>query len=41
MDITGRPMKGFVWVESHVVGEADLLAWIQLAERYVGALPAK
>lgn len=41
MDITGRPMKGFVWVESDSVGDADLSDWIALAERYVGALPPK
>ena len=41
MDITGRPMKGFVWVSAdHAKGKA-LQAWINLAARYVGALPAK
>ena len=41
MDITGRPMKGFVWVDASVVGDADLADWISLAERYVASLPAK
>ncbi len=41
MDITGRPMSGFVWVQA---GEAEgeaLLAWINLAARYIATLPAK
>lgn len=41
MDITGRPMRGFVWVRAeHTHGDA-LQAWIDLATRYVGRLPAK
>jgi hypothetical protein len=41
MDITGKPMRGFVWVDARHAEGADLRAWIELAERYVGALPAK
>ena len=41
MDITGKPMRGFVWVSAHATEGADLARWIQLAERYVGALPPK
>jgi hypothetical protein len=41
MDITGKPMRGFVWVRAeHAEGEA-LSAWIALAESYVGMLPRK
>lgn len=41
MDITGRPMAGFVWVdEAHARGAA-LRRWIEFAEGYVGALPRK
>lgn len=41
MDITGRPMRGFVWVRAeHADGKA-LSDWIELAERYVGILPRK
>ena len=41
MDITGKPMRGFVWVrEEHAKGR-DLQRWIVLAERCVGALPPK
>lgn len=41
MDITGKPMAGFVWVSAaHAHGEA-LQGWIALAERFVGALPRK
>lgn len=41
MDLTGRPMKGFVWVDASVAEGAGLEAWIELATRYVGDLPAK
>lgn len=41
MDITGRPMPGFLWVdEAHARGAA-LARWIELAEGFVGALPPK
>ncbi len=41
MDITGRPMRGFVWVSAEAADGADLERWIALAERYVGALAPK
>lgn len=41
MDITGKPMKGFVWVMADHAEGKDLKEWIALAERYVGALPPK
>jgi TfoX/Sxy family transcriptional regulator of competence genes len=41
MDITGKPMRGFVWVSAEAADGRDLEQWIALAERYVGALPAK
>ena len=41
MDITGRPMRGFVWVDADAAIEAGLENWIAFAERYVGALPPK
>ena len=41
MDITGRPMKGFVWVRAVEAEGRALKAWIDLAARYVGAMPAK
>lgn len=41
MDITGKPMRGFVWVRADDAGGAALRAWIELAARYVGALPPK
>ncbi len=41
MDITGRPMKGFVWVDAtQAVGER-LDAWIDMAAHYVGGLAPK
>jgi len=41
MDITGKPMKGFVWVDARETVGSGLDAWIELAARYVGSLPAK
>lgn len=41
MDITGRPMRGFVWVNADAAFEAGLSTWIDLAERFVGTLPPK
>lgn len=40
-DITGKAMKGFVWVDPARCDERALERWLALAERYVGALPAK
>ena len=41
MDITGKPMKGFVWVDSAATTGVSLDSWIDLAARYVGSLPPK
>lgn len=41
MDITGRIMKGFVWVDPKSCDARALKGWIGLAERYVAALPPK
>jgi len=41
MGITGKPMAGFVWVDSSGLTGRRLRAWIALAERYVGRLPQK
>lgn len=41
MDITGKPMRGFVWVSAEAADGASLDRWIELAEQFVGALPPK
>jgi TfoX/Sxy family transcriptional regulator of competence genes len=41
MDITGKPMAGFVWVDAKHAGASKLSTWIELAAKYVGSLPAK
>lgn len=41
MDITGRPMKGFVWVREERADGEELLEWIELALRFVSTLPPK
>ena len=41
-DLTGRPMKGWILVESQgLKTEAQLGKWVQLAAKYAGSLPAK
>ena len=41
MDFTGKVMKGFVWVDPASCDSRALGRWIELAENYVGELPAK
>ncbi len=41
MDITGKPMRGLVWVEVDEAIEAGLDTWVDFAARFVGALPPK
>lgn len=41
MDITGRPMRGLVWVMADCTKGRALHAWIDLAAGYVGTLPPK
>jgi hypothetical protein len=41
MDITGKPMSGFVWVDADAALEVGLGDWIDFAARYVGGLPPK
>jgi hypothetical protein len=41
MDITGRPMRGFVWVRADAARGKALTQWIDLAAQFVGALPPK
>jgi len=41
MDITGKPMAGFVFVDPAQCDTRQLKSWIALAENYVGALPAR
>jgi TfoX N-terminal domain len=42
MDFTGKPMKGYVYVEpSGLADDSDLAAWISSCASYVARLPAK
>jgi hypothetical protein len=41
MDITGRPIKGFVWVDASEANGDTLDEWIEMAVRYVAALAPK
>jgi TfoX N-terminal domain len=41
MDITGRPMRGFVWVQAEHCKGRNLQKWIDLASTYIDSLPPK
>jgi len=41
MDITGKPMRGIVWVDADEAIEAGLDSWIDFAAKFVGSLPPK
>jgi len=41
MDFTGRPMRGFVWVEAAAASGPSLQHWIELASKYIGTLPRR
>lgn len=41
MDITGKPMRGFVWVRADEAEGRALHSWIDLASRFVATLPPK
>ncbi len=41
MDITGRVMQGFIWVDPASCDARALKRWIAMAQVYVGKLPAK
>ncbi|MEZ5661062.1 MAG: TfoX/Sxy family protein [Burkholderiaceae bacterium] len=41
MDITGRPMRGLVWVQADAAHAAGLDSWIDLASQFAASLPPK
>ncbi len=42
MDFTGKPLKGFVYVNADGYAEdADLEAWVERAAKFARSLPAK
>ena len=42
MDITGRPMRGWLLVAPEAIAEdADLERWVRRAEAFAGSLPPK
>lgn len=42
MDFTGRPLRGFVYVQpAGVVGAGSLRSWIERGIRFAGSLPKK
>lgn len=41
MDITGKPMRGFIWVRADKAEGRVLHSWIDLASRFVATLPPK
>ena len=42
MDFTGKPMRGFVYVDPDGFAEdGELEAWIELCQQFTSSLPAK
>ena len=41
MDFTGRPMKGFVFVDAAALGDRALRQWVQRGVAFAQSLPAK
>jgi hypothetical protein len=41
VELGGRRMRGFIWVDPDECPAAVLRRWISMAERHVAALPAK
>jgi len=41
MDITGKPMRGIIWVDADAAIDAELETWVDFASRFVGVLPPK
>jgi len=42
MDFTGRPMKGFVYVEAEgLASDSALAAWVERGAAFARSLPAK
>lgn len=41
MDFTGRPMKGFVLVDTAVLDDETLAYWVEMGVAYGSSLPAK
>jgi TfoX/Sxy family transcriptional regulator of competence genes len=41
VDITGRPMRGIIWVDADAAIDAGLKEWIAFAARFVGSLAPK
>jgi TfoX/Sxy family transcriptional regulator of competence genes len=41
MDITGKPMRGIIWVDADEAIEAGLETWVDFAARFVGSLLPK
>jgi TfoX/Sxy family transcriptional regulator of competence genes len=41
MELGGRRMRGFVWVDPQSCRDSELRDWVALAERNVARLPAK
>jgi TfoX/Sxy family transcriptional regulator of competence genes len=42
MDFTGRPLKGFVYVDTEGIAEDDdLAAWVERGVSFASSLPAK
>jgi hypothetical protein len=41
MDITGRPMRGIIWVDADEALNIGLEDWLDFSSQFVGSLPPK
>jgi TfoX N-terminal domain len=41
MEMNGRRMQGFVWVDPARCSDHDLRDWVALAKKFIATLPAK
>ena len=41
MDITGKPMRGIIWVDADAAITAGLSSWVDFAACFVAGLPPK
>ena len=40
-DVTGRPMKGWIMIESNTLDQSSFLKWLKRCRSFVATLPAK
>lgn len=41
MDVTGKPMRGLIWVDADHAVAGGLDTWVEFAAQFVGSLPPR